>query len=363
MNRAASGSVTVENFRGRLRIRLPRFLFGGNQVRFSLGLPDTPVNRQAAELKARQIELDIALGQFDPTLEKYKLTPQIAGLPLIEIWDRYANHKARELSATTIAKDFKKTRNHIAALPTQKLERARDIRSALTKKLTSDAARRCLVQINACCNWAVEEQLIVSNPFDKLRSPKKATKKAIDPFNSDEVNLILEGFANHPQGQYYLPFIKFLFATGCRPSEAIALTWQDISQDLATVTFSQAVVLGNRKKTKTATIRKFPVNKSLKDLLTQIKLTKAKSTQLVFPAPLGGSIDNHNLLTRLWTPILKSQGINHRPLYNTRHTFITRCLEQGIEVTQVARWVGNSAKTIWQHYAGLISSSEVPEML
>lgn len=361
--RSPSGSVTVENFRGRLRIRLPRFLFGGSQVRFSLHLPDTAINRQAAEIKARQIELDIALGTFDPTLDKYKSSPAIAALSLIEIWDKYATYKAKELSATTIAKDYKKARNHITALPTQKLERAREIRSALTKKLTSDAARRCLVQINACCNWAVEELLITTNPFDKMRSPKKATKKAIDPFNPSEVALILEGFLGHPQGQYYLPFVKFLFATGCRPSEAIALTWGDISPDLTTITFSQAIVLGQRKSTKTNTLRKFPVNGSLHKILTQLKLNSLDSKQLVFPAPMGGRIDNHNLLTRVWTPILQQQGINHRPLYNTRHTFISRCLEQGIEVTQIARWVGNSAKTIWQHYAGLISTSDVPEML
>ena len=360
--RSPSGSVTVENFRGRLRIRLPRFLFAGNQVRFSLHLPDTPINRQAAELKAKQIELDIALGQFDTTLGKYRQTPQIATLSLIELWDRYTSYKAKELSATTIAKDFKKARNHIVALPTHKLERAREIRSALTKKLTSDAARRCLVQINACCNWAVEEGLIATNPFEKMRSPKKATKKAIDPFNSSEVALILEGFANHHQGEYYLPFIKFLFATGCRPTEAIALTWGDISPDLTVITFSEAIVLGQRKSTKTKTIRKFPTNGSLREILTQIKLN-ASADRLVFPAPFGGKLDNHNLLTRFWTPILKQQGINHRPLYNTRHTFISRCLEQGIEVTQIAAWVGNSAKTIWQHYAGLISSSEVPDMI
>ena len=121
--------------------------------------------------------------------------------------------------------------------------------------------------------------------------------------------------------------------------------------------------MGQRKSTKTNTLRKFPVNVSLNKILTQINLNNLDSKQLVFPAPLGGSIDNHNLLTRLWTPILQKQGINHRPLYNTRHTFISRCLEQGIEVTQIARWVGNSAKTIWQHYAGLISHSEVPDML
>jgi len=35
-------------------------------------LPDSKVNRTVAEQKARQIELDIASGNFDESLRKYK---------------------------------------------------------------------------------------------------------------------------------------------------------------------------------------------------------------------------------------------------------------------------------------------------
>ncbi|NEP00576.1 MAG: hypothetical protein F6K58_18265 [Symploca sp. SIO2E9] len=38
----------------------------------------------------------------------------------------------------------------------------------------------------------------------------------------------------------------------------------------------------------------------------------------------------------------------------------TNCLEKGIGVPQVASWVGNSPKTIWQHYAGVICVQDVP---
>ncbi len=64
--------VGIEVFRGKLRLRFPRALFGGNQKYLSLNLADTTENKVVAEMKARQIELDILAGYFDPTLTKYK---------------------------------------------------------------------------------------------------------------------------------------------------------------------------------------------------------------------------------------------------------------------------------------------------
>ena len=67
--RLPKGSVSIEGFQGRLRLRLPRQLYGGRQKYLTLGMADTLENRKAAELKARQIELDIISDNFDATLE------------------------------------------------------------------------------------------------------------------------------------------------------------------------------------------------------------------------------------------------------------------------------------------------------
>lgn len=49
------------------------------------------------------------------------------------------------------------------------------------------------------------------------------------------------------------------------------------------------------------------------------------------------------------------------PQYNTRHTFITLCLEEGIPDKDIARWVGNSRAVVNQSYAGHNAYLEVPE--
>ena len=67
--KASKGSVQIKSSNGRLQLV---FTFGGKRNYLSTGLSDTLTNRKAAEMKARQIELDITSSNFDVTLEKYQ---------------------------------------------------------------------------------------------------------------------------------------------------------------------------------------------------------------------------------------------------------------------------------------------------
>jgi integrase len=95
--------------------------------------------------------------------------------------------------------------------------------------------------------------------------------------------------------------------------------------------------------------------------LKAIKFRTTDTSSLVFPSKTGLVIDEHNLVRRQWKQILQVLDIKQRPFYNCRHTFISFCLAKGVQVQQVAVWVGNSPKTIWEHYAGLVTEQEVPE--
>ena len=78
-SKASKGSVGIESFQGRLRLRLPRQVYGGKQKYLSLGLDDTSENRVLANAKAKQIEADIAYERFDSTLVKYRPQTHLAG--------------------------------------------------------------------------------------------------------------------------------------------------------------------------------------------------------------------------------------------------------------------------------------------
>jgi integrase len=97
----------------------------------------------------------------------------------------------------------------------------------------------------------------------------------IDPFSKKEMDAIVQAFADHPVYNHYTNFVKFLFLTGCRSSEAVGLKWKHISADCQIITFCEAVVnvssKGIRKNTKTGKSRKFPCNLQLQKLLLNIR--------------------------------------------------------------------------------------------
>lgn len=369
MPRKPKGSVGIESKDGRLRLRLPRHLFNGKQKYFYLDLTDTPVNRKIAEAKAKAIEHDIVFERFDPTLTKYKapvydLPEAIVAidLTLTELWQRYTEIKTKVLSPSSL-KDFRRTANHISRLPDPTLGAAKQIARHLQEFLSADTAKRTLTQINACCKWALEEELIEENPFEGMPARVKVKKnRSINPFTRAEQGLIINAFERSERHRPYAAFVKFLFFTGCRTSEAIGLNWQHISPDLETITFAEVVVEGVRSQsTKTHKIRKFPIHESLRELLMSIQVNEALSFQPVFTDSQGNVVRANNFLRRHWQPVVKSLPIAYRPAYNCRHTFITQCLKAKVPIAQVAAWVGNSPEIILKHYAGL-THSQVPNL-
>lgn len=359
--RNKKGSVNLTVINGLLVLSLPRFLFG-DKKRIFLGVPDTPINRRAAEEKKAVIEADIAFDRFDYSLEKYKRNNpiEIEEINLLDLWDNYVNYKAKMVSNTTIKKDFEKIRNHLKRLPTTELRNSRKIRDYAINNLSIDTCRRLFIYINAACEWGKNEGIIQKNYFQGLIPKLKQSHQQINPFTREERDLIIKLFAESEHAKIYLNFVKFLFYTGCRTSEAIALKWSNIDNNFTKITFSEAIVLKERKTTKTGKIRIFPINQQLRELLLDQKQTTGNQ-DYVFTSLTGLIIDPHNFSNRYWKEIITLAGIEHRSPYHTRHTFISICLEEGLPVVQIARWVGNSPKTIWEHYAGLTNKNEVPE--
>lgn len=345
--------------RGRLRLRLPRHIYGGAQKYLSLELPDTPQNRKVARAKAMQIEADIALERFDPTLRRYRSQYSLANddPPLVELWEKFAAEQSKFLEKTTIKTTYRTVATHINALPTQQIFHARLIRTHLKESLSIGAAKRTFTYIKACCAWALDEGLIASNPFQFLQMRSRRSAESPDPFTAAERDAIISAFAANEYYSYYTNFVKFCFFTGCRQSEAIALTWDKVREDH--ILFSESYVLGASKTTKTRKSRKFPINPQLADLLNEIR-PMVSSDRLVFTSKHHRHIDSHNFLNRAWKGVLKNLPIRYRVAYTTRHTFISLCLEAGVPVATVAAWVGNSPRTIYAHYAGEVGAIAVP---
>ncbi|BAZ00005.1 phage integrase family protein [Tolypothrix tenuis PCC 7101] len=384
------GQVSVVASHCRLQLR---FRYAGKRYTLSIGLPDTIVNRKVAEAKARQIELDMLSGNFDATLAKYKppaavkavkpaITPQATSTPTIaELWEQFVEYKRPQCSPNTMKYIYAVFSNYIKKLPTHDLDKAAQIRDYIVNSIPLYSGKRFLARLCACCDWAIESGIISENPFKgmaaKIKPPKSSNSGGmndINPFSTEERDMIIHAlesdrFCPRKSGfrhSHYAPLMKFLFATGCRPSEAIALQWKHISLDFKQITFEQAIIGTDsgkqvRQGLKTQERRKFPCNNSLQTLLQSIKPVEATPKLLVFPSPEGKHIDLNNFRSRIWKIVLKGLAIEYRKIYQTRHTFITRALEAGLDAKDVARLVGNSPEIIYKHYAGSMRELIVPE--
>lgn len=379
------GSVSIVSSNDRLQLH---FRVGGKRHYLSLGLTDTVQNRKLAEAKAKQIESDIAYERFDPTLVKYKPQFALSTLEsavnlqpnLKELWSKFLLYKEKECSPNTMSIMYKTYSSYLDRLPEYELAKADEIVDFIQRsEIPKESAKRFITRLSACCDWAKTRKLITYNPFQgkatKIKIPKaESNENDIYPFSADERDRILEAIRTNQfcpkksgfKHSRYYPLLAFLFKTGCRPSEAIALQWKHISSDFRFINFEQRVIHSGkgkiiRKGLKTQEKRRFVCNGSLQELLKSIKPENANPESLIFPSPEGGYIDTNNFRNRTWKTVLAGLEIEYRKLYQTRHTFITLALEHGLDAKDVARLVGNSAEIIYQHYAGNKRDLEVPE--
>ncbi|MEC4868182.1 MAG: DUF3596 domain-containing protein, partial [Jaaginema sp. PMC 1078.18] len=223
------GSVVVCAWNGRLRLRLPREVYRGKQVYFALKLADTQKNRAIATKLAAQIYCDIVLGEFDPTLDKYRRPTYEPpkNFTIGEIFKSYFDHKLPQIAKSSV-RNFSTVAKRIELAPFSRLEDALKLKNWLLENYSPDATRRTIAKLSAACNWAIEEGTIAVNPFERMKVAKKANRH-IRPFTPQERDRIIEAFEQSETASRYAPFVKFLFLTGCRPSEAIALRWKNIS--------------------------------------------------------------------------------------------------------------------------------------
>jgi integrase len=349
--KASKGSVKIKVSNERLQLV---FRVAGQRYYLSTGLADTPMNWKLAERKASLLEDDIFKERFDPTLEKYKphaalaaITPKITPTEvepplktsLIDLWEKYTEFQQVHLAKTTILRDYSKIEKRLHKMPEPYLEDAIAIQTWLLKNYSAEISKRTLKQLSACANWAMRKRLITENPFKELAQEIKLKKKSRvsrKPFTRSCVAAIISAFENNTYASkyspvshsYYLPYVKFLLHTGCRPEEAIALKWKHIEPLRIHFCEAFATDVRKRKETKTYVERHFPINGELRKILEAIRPEDCRPEQLVFKARNGKELDAANFLTRIWKPLVEKlveadKVKRYLPQYNCRHTFIS----------------------------------------
>lgn len=357
--RAKRGAVSIHCRKnsggsGYLSIWIPGELCeDGLGQRYSLGLPESPANYAIADRVSRQVQLDIEGGNFVWSKEQY-LDPQgtqrklVAAIPNHrKIWDKYYQANKSRVKPTTIAV-WDVVSDRIKLAPNE----PEALLNYLLQTTTVNRTAQILQWLGTAYRWAIKRQIVKNNPLSFLEIPIPPAPKEAAPFSKADKNRVLEISANS-EWNY---FIEFLFLTGCRPSEAVGLTWLQVESKAIRFDRSITIVNGQpipMEKSKTNRIRYFPIYDRLQELLAKCSRTGV----LVFAV-------DHEPIDYLrfgyWWRSKIQEWSNTTP-YSCRDTFICEKILAGVPPVVVAKWCDNSVAQIEQRYFKVLPSEFLPK--
>lgn len=354
--RSPKGSVSVEKTGAQIGLR---WRYGGVQRRLPIG-PDSPAMRIAAQRQAAIIAGDIATGNFDESLKKYRLQESTPSIRVVDLYDRYLSSKFGENRPTD---KHKALVNHLS----------REFGSAIAIEVDRDDASEFLEGLNCKIRTQAEYRTILrecwrdlgkryglkDNPWDEVRLAREDDPPESDPFDGAEIAKILDAF----EGHYYQGYVLGLIGTGARPGEVSALNWGDIS--FASGNWGNSPKDGRIKitkswsdrrlimgPTKTREKRTIPLEEGLQSYLESVWSEAIDPESPLFPSRRGGRISAKLFLRRHWIPILEQIGVRYRPQYNARNSRWSHEIDDGMSIALAAELAGNTVETMVRRYYG-----------
>jgi len=233
---------------------------------------------------------------------------------------------------------------------------ASDIASMIAKENGKKAwtIKKLLSPLGGALKVAVREGWISSSPLEKLlpHERPKADQRKMRCLSREEISLLLDATSS----TRWKAFFATLVFTGLRVGEALALRWEDVTEECIVV---RAEEDGARKSA--AARRQIMLIPALRRLLTAWKLQQGLGHQLVFTTASGASIGRRNALRALRVAEEKA-GIPEYTLHELRHTFASILIGQGELPTFVAKQMGHADPSVTMStYAHLWEEQESVE--
>jgi len=213
---------------------------------------------------------------------------------------------------------------------------------AKLQKVSPKRAKTLLNCIKAILDIALEYEHIDKNPAVAIKLPTHTPKRQMQPFTKEEVNILLSTAKG-----WFKNYLAVAFYTGARHGEIIALTWSDIDFENMLININKRIKKNQIDTPKTkSSIRKVPIFKPLLPYLRdQFELCQEIGSLSVFFNPhTNRHFSDTKKLGQFWYALLEEAGFEKRVFYNTRHTFVTQMIRNGVPILDVSQMVGH--KTI-----------------
>jgi integrase len=122
--------------------------------------------------------------------------------------------------------------------------------------------------------------------------------------------------------------VELLAYSGCRIHEAISLTWGDVNWEKNSVR-----ITGGERGTKNHEARSIPMTDALRALLMRLKGERNPNVSDCISPIKDAKRCLHTASRRLGYPYFSH--------HDFRHFFATTCIEAGVDIPTVSRWLGH----------------------
>ena len=217
----------------------------------------------------------------------------------------------------------------------------------------------------------VAEDFSLPMPAMPSRLGRGRTRPKKQILTPEQVGRLLDAAIQDERGLYY----AFPFLTGVRPSEQLALLWEDIDLEAGTIRIRRTQEPGGSvtELTKTsASTREIPISPLLRSMLVTWRTTCPRANDYeyrVFPLlgrprskqnkKTGRPLCYTNFLYTYWRPALGALQLPMVTPHSARHAFISTLQAKGIEVGLVAKLAGHSNPTVTiSHYTQAVRGGE-----
>ncbi|WP_019520302.1 tyrosine-type recombinase/integrase [Faucicola boevrei] len=146
----------------------------------------------------------------------------------------------------------------------------------------------------------------------------------------------------YPNPLFYV-YVALLLNTGCRSSELLTLTWDNVDLD------RKFIIIRNSLSKNKKTIYK-PLNNTAFNLLNNLD----KQNEFVFYNPKTES--HYKTFRKAWIATLDKLEFKCR-IHDLRHTFASLLVSQGVPIYHISQLLGHSDTRITQKYAHLSPNS------
>lgn len=189
--------------------------------------------------------------------------------------------------------------------------------------------------VRAVFDFGIKNGARYDNPAAKIMRESETGKQLTLP-DQAQFEALLREIENAGGGfsRSCADLVRFLAFSGCRKGEAAFVTWADCDFERGQITVRGHPETGLKNRTP-GEVRHVPMIPELRQLLERIRGERTE-------AQPGDAVMRVRECQKAIDRAVKVLGVPRVTHHDLRHLFATRCIESGVDVPTVARWLGHT---------------------